>query len=213
MKSYNIYSLIIRIIVVLLGTMVAGFGVHLMLVSTLGMDAFSTLVDGVGVYVPIRFGTLCQIFNILFLIADFFLDKRQIGIATVIYGLGCGQFVNIFSDLNLSYGPTPTILLLVIGVYLLGAGVAIYLFADLGSGPIEGVMIALQSIMKLDMKYTRIIIDVNEVIIGILLGGIWGIGTIIASVGTGPSIGFTLGFLQKHFTLPCLRKEESTSFF
>ncbi len=206
-KKINKSSLFLRLIITLLGTAIAGFGVHLMLYSALGADPFSTMVSGIIEYVPLRFGTLCQVINLLFIVADYFLDKKQIGLSTVIYGIGCGQFINIFSDLNFNYAIHPLVLS-ILGVYLLGAGVAVYLFAGLGSGPVEGVMIALQGIMKMEMKYTRIIIDVSEVLLGVLLGGVWGVGTVIACFGTGPAISLTLNLLNKKVSLPVLHQEE-----
>lgn len=198
METNKVISIFFRLVIVMIGTAIAGFGVYLMLVANKGMDPFSTLVDGVNQYVPMKFGTLCQVFNIFYLIISFLLDKKNIGVATIIYGIGCGFFINVFSDLQLGFlVHIPPYLSLVLGVFLLGVGIAIYLSAKLGAGPVEGVMVFLTKFLKWDVHYVRIMLDVFNVVVGILLGGIWGFGTVIAAFGTGPAI--SAGFKIVHF--------------
>lgn len=193
MEASNIISVTFRIFIVVIGTTIAGLGVYLMLIANMGMDPFSTLVNGVNRYVPLRFGTLSQIFNLIYLLISFLLNKKSIGIATVIYGLGCGYAINVFSDLQLRLLLSiPPFINLIFGVLLLGIGIAIYLSARLGAGPVEGVMVFLTDFLKKDVHYIRIGLDVFNVAIGMLLGGIWGVGTLVAAFGTGPAI--TAGF-------------------
>lgn len=193
----KINSFLFRVFIATTGTALIGFGVHLTLIASTGMEPFTTLVDGVNHHLNLTFGEVNQIINIFFLVISFLLDKKNIGIATVMLGLGCGYFIDLFNNLQIVlFTEIPPLVNVVLGVFIYGFGIAVYLTAKLGAGPVEGIMLFFTKFLKLELHYVRIIMDVIFVIVGISLGAIWGYGTLIAAFCTGPSITIGLKVIQ-----------------
>ena len=83
------------------------------------------------------------------------------------------------------------------GVLIVGLASGIYLAANLGAGPRDGLMTGLQSVTGLPIAWVRIAIEVTVVSIGWYLGGVVGIGTLFFAFGVGPCV--AIGIL-------CVRK-------
>jgi uncharacterized membrane protein YczE len=125
-------------------------------------------------------------------------------------------FIGYFIDLIIMLGfiPQPSTLieqfiLLVIGIGSLGFGSFFYLDPKLGAGPRDGLMIRLVQLYKKPIGIIRGIIEITVLIIGYLLGGPIGIGTIIygLSVGYSVQLAFILGGYDKmvpHMSLSSL---------
>ena len=75
-----------------------------------------------------------------------------------------------------------------VGTLAAGLGSGIYLIANLGPGPRDGLMTGLQKISGYPIAWVRIFIEVTVVLLGWLLGGSVGIGTLIFAFGVGPSV-------------------------
>jgi hypothetical protein len=98
--------------------------------------------------------------------------------------------------------PTPEnyfnqVLLGAIAVSTVGLGGGIYLVANLGPGPRDGLMIGLQKQTNTSLPAIRTIIELSAVISGWLLGGVVGVGTILFVFGIGPCVGIGLTLVEK----------------
>src|SRR6266498_1226477 len=78
--------------------------------------------------------------------------------------------------------------ILVVGVLLVALGSALYIGAGLGSGPRDSLMLAIAARTGLRVGVVRAIIETSVLIIGVLLGGAAGIGTILFAFGIGPAV-------------------------
>jgi uncharacterized membrane protein YczE len=85
------------------------------------------------------------------------------------------------------------------GVLITGFGGAIYLIANLGPGPRDGLMTGLQRITGYPIAMVRGSIEVTVVVLGALLGGVVGIGTLFFAFGIGPSLALSILVLTKLF--------------
>ena len=72
------------------------------------------------------------------------------------------------------------------GVVVTGIGGGIYLIANLGPGPRDGLMTGLQRVTGFPIAHVRGAIEVSVVITGWLLGGVVGAGTLLFAFGSGP---------------------------
>ena len=79
-----------------------------------------------------------------------------------------------------------------IGVLITGIGGGIYLIANLGPGPRDGLMTGLQKYSNLPLAAVRTAIEVFVVTLGWVLGGVAGVGTILFAFGIGPSISMSI---------------------
>jgi uncharacterized membrane protein YczE len=76
----------------------------------------------------------------------------------------------------------------VAGVGLVALGSALYIGAGLGSGPRDSLMLAIAARTRLRVGAVRAIIETNVLVVGVLLGGAAGIGTILFAFGIGPAV-------------------------
>ena len=201
------------------GVIICAISVGIFKIAALGVDPFQSFMAGLDVMIPLDFGLLYIIVNVLLLSFALIFDRHYIGIAT---------FINLFllgyiTQFTYAYLQTiivdPSIfvriLCLVIGVVIICFGSAFYMTADLGVSTYDAVaLIICNTWKKGKFQYVRIITDLICVIIGvtlfILAGGkfsaiptIAGVGTIITAFFMGPLI----EFFNVHIARPFLNKK------
>jgi uncharacterized membrane protein YczE len=92
------------------------------------------------------------------------------------------------------------ILLAILAVITVGFGAGIYLVANLGPGPRDGLMIGLQQKTNLPIAAVRAILEITVVSIGLYFGGTVGVGTLLFAFGIGPAVAFGLFIVKKIYT-------------
>lgn len=86
--------------------------------------------------------------------------------------------------------------LALVGVLVTGFGGAIYLIANLGPGPRDGLMTGLQAVTGKPIALVRMFLELTVVAVGWLLGGTLGLGTVFFALGIGPAMALGMQFLQ-----------------
>ena len=84
-----------------------------------------------------------------------------------------------------------------VGVVLVGFGSGIYLTANLGPGPRDGLMTGLQRVTQYPIAWVRVCIEVSVVVVGWVLGGTVGVGTLLFAFGIGPAVALGLHLVAK----------------
>lgn len=197
-------SLLKKIIIALCGTFLAALGIHLLVLTTMGADALSTFLLGLLNYVPIRFGTASLLFNVGTIIVLFFFRRDLLGLGSLINGFCLGPMLNLLDSLQL--GELPQLVLysfVILGPVTFGLGTGLYLSAGLGSGPLECLMYLAADLLKLPLKWARMLLDAIFILSGFLLGGPVGISTLSVLLILGPMIEWTLKTIfafQKKFS-------------
>ena len=207
-----------RILMSLCGVIICAVSVGFFKHAALGVDPFQSLMAGLDALIPIKFGTLYMIVNIVLLSFSLIVDRHNIGIATFINLFLLGYITEFTVNILSSLIPSPSLLVRV--AFLLGAivvicfGSALYMTADLGVSTYDAVAIVLSRKWKLaKFQYCRIFCDLVCVISGgvifLIAGGafkdiptIIGIGTIVTAFFMGPLI----EFFNVHFARPWLNK-------
>jgi len=90
--------------------------------------------------------------------------------------------------------------LALMGVLVTGLGGAIYLIANLGPGPRDGLMVGLQTVTHQPIALVRTFLELTVVAIGWALGGTLGLGTIFFVLGIGPAMAIGMQILQLRST-------------
>jgi uncharacterized membrane protein YczE len=93
--------------------------------------------------------------------------------------------------------------MLLLGMACVGLGSALYLPAGLGAGPRDGLMIGLNRKTGWSLRLSRTLVEASALGIGILMGGKFGIGTLVFAFGIGPVVQFSLA--HAHRFLPDYR--------
>jgi uncharacterized membrane protein YczE len=112
--------------------------------------------------------------------------------------------IALMIDLCIKFVPTPSsyinqLILAVISVITVGIGGGIYLVANLGAGPRDGLMVGLQKLTNFPIAAVRATLEISVVSVGWYLGGTVGIGTILFAFGIGPCVALGLYLVDKLF--------------
>ena len=193
-----------RIMMSLFGVIICAISVGVFKLAALGVDPFQSLMSGLDALIPIKFGTLYVIVNVILLLFSLIADRSRIGIATFINLFLLGYITQFTYDFLQKMIPDPSMIVrvicLIIGIVVICFGSALYMTADLGVSTYDAVAIVMANKWKWGkFKYIRICTDLVCVIIGcvlfILAGNklgkiptIAGVGTIITAFFMGPLI-------------------------
>lgn len=200
-KSYS--AQLVQALVVLLGTLICGLGIQLELFSGAGVDPLTMFEEGMGITTGIATGTVALGVNCAMLVLALLLNRKNIWAGTVITVLLLGPSINLFAGIMAGMGMVPPagwvgkLAMNIAGVFLCGAGIAIYMLPDFGVGAMEAVMIFLADKLHLPYGPVRIAMDCTWGVLGFFLGGTLGIGTVIGAFGIGASLDLCLRQLKK----------------
>lgn len=208
-----------RIMMSLSGVIICAISVGIFKIAALGVDPFQSLMSGLDKLIPISFGTLYVIVNLLLLTFSLVVDRHNIGIATFINLFLLGYITQFTYDYLQTVIANPSMLVrmlcLLVGIVIICFGSALYMTADLGVSTYDAVAIVLSGKWKLaKFQYCRIGTDLVCVVAGtviFLIGGgtvaqiptIVGVGTIITAFFMGPLI----EFFNVKFARPLLNKK------
>jgi uncharacterized membrane protein YczE len=175
-----------------LGLIFFGFGEGLLIVSGIGASPWNVLHQGVAVSLGLSVGTIAFLVSFLVLLLWYFLDQKM-GMGTIINFI----IIAIMIDVTIYYFDKPNegfiqMLMVIVGILIIGFGTSMYLIANLGAGPRDGLMTGLQKKTNAPIALVRVCIEIIVVLAGWFLGGIVGIGTLFFALGIGPSVAASL---------------------
>ncbi len=170
------------------GLLVFSLGVHLTIYANIGLAPWDCLGMGIAKHTPLNYGLSMTCMAVVILLIDLALRER-IGYGTIIDALLTGNFVQMYNDLN----PFPEnqnlwmgIVLMVIGFVFMALGMWIYMKAAQCCGPRDALLVGLGKRMpKLPIGLVEILLWAVVLLLGWLLGGPVGIGTLISTFGAG----------------------------
>ena len=187
----------IRVITrLLLGFIVYGLAIVVMIHANVGLSPWDVLHQGISLKTGLTMGKVSISVGIIIIIIDAILGEG-IGFATLGNVLLIGTFLDMFESLNIipyANNLFIGIIMMIIGVVLAALATVLYLKPALGSGPRDGLMLAINKRSSKSVGTVRTIIELSVLFIGWILGG--GIGTIISGVGLGYAI--EIGFKISH---------------
>ena len=198
-KPLNFRPKISSLFFLCLGLILFGLGEGLLIVSYTGASPWSVLAQGISLNVDFSIGTITLFISIGVLFFWLPLNQKP-GIGTILNAL----IIALMIDLCIKFVPTPEnfisqILLATIAVLTVGLGGGIYLVANLGAGPRDGLMVGLQRKTKLPIAAVRALLEISVVSIGWYLGGTVGFGTLLFAFGIGPAVALGLFLTGKIF--------------
>jgi uncharacterized membrane protein YczE len=181
-----------RLVRLLFGLLLFGLGIAIMVMSGLGLPPWEVLHQGISEQTGIPIGTV-GIITGLFVLLLWIPLRERIGLGTVLNVILIGLVIDATLYL-IDYGGEPLwfrTLMMLTGVLLIGIGTAFYIGAGLGPGPRDGLMTGLAR-RGYPIGRVRIGLEVTVLIIGWLLGGTVGVGTVVFAFGVGPMIAWYL---------------------
>ena len=204
-----------RILMSIFGVLICGVAVGFFKRAMFGVDPFQSLMSGLDSIIPIDFGTLYVIVNVVMLLFSLIFDRHYIGLATFINLFLIGYIaefsLNTLKSFFPAFGIPGRSVCLIIGILIICVASSFYMTADIGVSTYDAVALIISNTWHIGkFKYVRIVTDVICVILGVALyflsgspvsgiGAVVGAGTIITAFFMGPLVDFFARKLAKPF--------------
>lgn len=185
-----------RVILLLIGLTIAHLGVTLFLLSDLGSDPFNVLIQGLYRCLPwpgfMTHGYVHMGVSFLIILVLLVVDRSYIRVGTLLCMVLGGPIIDVFTALlgGLIHAQSPMALrlaALVVGCVILAFGMTIVICSKAGTGPNDLVAVVISDKARWKFGLVRICVDVCFAVVGFLLGGTVGLGTIVCAFLVGPA--------------------------
>lgn len=188
--------------VVLVAVNLTGIGVALFVNANLGSDTITVFVDGLHKVLDISYGSASRLYNITLLVIALFLARKHIGWMTIVYAISVGSAIDLYDGLLQGMQVAQQSMLLRIGFVLLGQlcfGItyALLIRYRRGMNQVDALTYYVVEKCNISFRVIRTGMDIILLIGGWLLGGVVGIGSIIAMSTTGFIIEYIVELMKK----------------
>jgi uncharacterized membrane protein YczE len=177
------------------GLALFGLGISMFLTAHLGVAPWDVFHQGISKRTGIPVGIVIEITGVFILLLWIPLRER-VGWGTVLNAIEIGLVVYLIGDhLPHTHLLVPRVAYLLGGLCAIAVGSGLYIGAGLGSGPRDGLMLGLSK-RGVSLRIARTSIELTVLVVGLLLGGTVGIGTIAFTFGIGPMVQYLLPRLR-----------------
>lgn len=191
-----------KIVIIIVGSVIAAYGITLALYAGFGGATLAVLWQGISKTFHISIGMASLVVAVGMILFALIYDKSQIHIGTVLYQIVYSLCVDLLATCHVySKYMWINVFIMLAGVILFAVGTGLYASVSLGRGSYEAVTFALAEKNNWQVRGVRIILDIIMVVIGVLLGGKFGVCTIVTVIISGPIIQFVNGKSRQIFKL------------
>jgi len=174
------------------GLAVFAAAIVLILESKLGLSPWDVLNQGLSKHSPLSFGMANVAIGLVVLFIGWSLGGKP-GVGTVANAVLVGVFIQLLTSIdaltNLSHDSLGVrVALLLAGTVLIGPASAFYIGADLGAGPRDTLMLVGAQRTRFRVGVVRATLEISALAVGIILGGTFGVGTVLFALLVGPII-------------------------
>ena len=181
-----------RIVHLLVGLALYGAGCAMMVRAGIGLDPWTVFAQGVSLQTGIGIGWVTNIVGFLVLLLWIPLRQKP-GVGTLanilLVGTSMQATLAVFPAID---GFALQVLVFLLGMMLVAVASGLYIGADFGPGPRDGLMTGLRARFGWPIWAARLVVEASVLLAGWLLGGTVGLGTIIFALGIGPLVHRTL---------------------
>ncbi|MGL5694529.1 MAG: YczE/YyaS/YitT family protein [Peptostreptococcaceae bacterium] len=180
-------SVLFKFIKMIIGFILCAIGIVMTINANLGLSPWDVLHEGIYIMTGITMGKASIAVGILVVLANIILGEN-VGWATIINMVLVGILMDVLMLNNLipiADSFMMGLIMMILGMFILGIGCVLYLSTGFGSGPRDGMMVAIQKKTGKSLSLIRNTMEVLALIVGYLLGGTVGIGTVISAFGLG----------------------------
>ena len=197
----------VKIVTLMVGLTIAHLGCTLFILSNLGNDPYNVLIQGLyrtllnltGLSV-LTHGRVHVVICVIIVLVLLIVDKSYIKIGTLLCMLFGGPIIDVFTVLLqniITDSMIVRIIAMALGSIILAFGMTIVIKSDCGTGPNDLVAVVISDKSKKNFGVIRIIVDICFVVIGFLLSGTVGVGTLCCAFLVGPVANIFMPFNEK----------------
>ena len=193
-RNTSLQKIITSCLIAFISLFINGLGIYLTIRANIGVSPWDVLNLGVSKTLNISYGNASVSIAFTILLIDI-LMKEPIGLAMIIDAITVGKAVDFFNWLNLVPNPRTligSIIMMIIGLFIIAYTQYTYMYAALGCGPRDTLLVGLKKrIKKIPIGVVSISLLTIVTLTGYLLGGQVGIGTLICAFLAGPIMQFS----------------------
>lgn len=185
----------LRLLLILAGVLIQGFGTSWLIRLGMGSDPFTNFAVACDGYSPLSYGTTQALINAVMIIYVVVFNRQMIGYGTLANMVLLGYIIDFFDwiwdkvlPINLFDNRLLAWVILIPAFACVIIGASVYMTAGLGASPYDGIPFILSEQLKKPFKYCRMVWDICFMVIGYLLGGGFGVVTIIIAFFAGTII-------------------------
>ena len=191
-KPLNFSPKPLTVFILCIGLLLFGLGESLIITASVGMSPWTVLAEGLSITTGLSIGALTFLISLGVLLLWIPL-KQQAGIGTILNVIIIAAVI----EWSLPYLPHPEtyamqILQAILGTLVVGIASGVYLIANLGPGPRDGLMTGCQRATNLPIAWVRVFLEITVISVGWMLGGTIGLATVIFAFGVGPAVSIGL---------------------
>jgi uncharacterized protein len=181
-----------RVLALVFGLFLCAAGIVGLLESELGLSPWDVLHQGLSEHTPLSYGTANIVVGLVVLAVSWRMGA-YVGFGTIANAVLIGLFIELLVripavDALSEEGLAVRSVVLVVGIAIVAVGSAFYLGAALGAGPRDSLMLVLALRMARRIGLVRTLLESSVVVVGALLGGTIGIGTVAFALLIGPAL-------------------------
>lgn len=173
---------------IIFGLLIYSFGVYLTIYANIGLAPWDCFCMGIAKHTPLNYGSSMVLIGVCAIVIQLILRER-IGFATLFDAMITGRLTQFFIDIS----PYPEnhslwlgIVFMLFGFLFIALGMYVYMKAEQGCGPKDGLLIAIgKRLPKIPIGVAEVLLWAVVTLCGWLLGGTVGIGTVISTFGAG----------------------------
>ncbi|WUU98866.1 YitT family protein [Actinoallomurus sp. NBC_01490] len=181
-------NIVVRLLMVVAGLALNGVGIGALIQAGLGLGAWDVLHQGLSDHTGLSFGVVVILVTVAALIPWWPLRERP-GVGTILNVFIAGIVIDWVLDwTSPAHALWLRISLMIAGVAIFALGQGMYLAPRLGAGAREGLMTGINRKFGISIRLSRFLIEASVLVLGIILGGSIGLGTVVFTVAIGPSV-------------------------
>ncbi len=185
------------LLALVVGLWIFGTGEAVLIAAGIGVSPWTVLAQGITEQTSFTVGEATFIVSVCVLLLWIPLRETP-GIGTILNAILIALSIDVMAPFIPEQESLPNaIIQSAFGVMMVGIGSALYLTANLGPGPRDGWMTGVQKKTNWPIGRVRVGIEIIVLSIGILLGGTFGLGTIMFALGIGPVVAISLGITER----------------
>ena len=177
------------------GFFLLSLGIVLNCQAGLGLAPWDVLSQGLSrILSPMTMGQASMASGLVILLFDV-LVRERIGVGSVLNMIFIGTFIDLLNAVNGRLGLIPAaenlwtgLLLLALSFPFMAVGMYLYMSPRLGAGPRDSMMVAIKRRTPVPVGVCRMVIEAAVLVVGWLMGGTVGIGTVVLVLGNGPAM-------------------------
>ncbi|GFZ33500.1 membrane protein [Clostridium zeae] len=174
------------------GLFLYALGLVLAINSNIGLSPWDVFGQGISKTLNITMGHATISVGFVIVLINFILGEK-IGWGTIFNMIFIGEFMDLLMlnrIIPISTNLVVSVMMMFCGVMVIALATFLYIGAGLGAGPRDGLMVALTRKTRKSVRVVRSVIEISALVVGYLLGGFVGIGTLIMAFSVGHAVQF-----------------------